>query len=504
MLKGFIKYIIAFAVLTVVSPLNVAFSVDPPHDILNCDACHTAHNAPGTSLTNDAANANLCMSCHNATGPASSRPFNDPMQAVPGITGNSHRWDATMPSTSSPDNPYGLRAAADLSTPDLKTRLDVFGNVTACSVCHNQHSQSAQPWDPNAPAYSGPGTGAGRHFQRTDNNTDQMCKDCHAYRDVTSPTVTSMSHPVGVQIPVSGSYQSPPNLVLDSSGNLQCQTCHTPHYTDSGGANSGAGDGYLLDAALTDICYECHTFPQTVHLDPATGLQWPGGQYGSRYARVDGSGNLVPLENSSIGSDLQPLPSSFQGTCLNCHWPHGVRDDNPPGQFYPNMTVEQTVEQKDTNNMAVLDTSQSPSYPVPSDSNDLCLTCHDTQVYSSTEGRNLDVINWTVVQHGTVAASGTSRGDLENPYLAYSNGYSNNLVLACTDCHTPHGSGNIFLIRDTINSQSVSVTTAGYWYGICDACHKINSGMRHPAYPNGSCSGMMGCHGTRLHTSSRF
>ncbi|MCL4474649.1 MAG: cytochrome c3 family protein [Nitrospirae bacterium] len=420
-----------------------------------------------------------------------------------------------MPATSDPMNQYGLRKpAADPSNPPpdevqseaMNERLQNFNSVATCSVCHDQHSQFAKPWDPAAPSYGGPGTGAGRHFQRIDNNMDQMCKDCHAYRDVASPTVTQMSHPVGVSIPGSGAYQTPPNLDLDSSGNVQCQTCHTPHYTDSGGANSGAGDGYLLDDTLKDVCYECHTFSQTVHLSPTTGLLWPGGQYGSTYARVDGSGNLIPLENTSLGNNLQPVPAAFQGACINCHWPHGVRDDSPAGQFYPNLTVEQSVEQKDANNMAVLDTSQNPSPPLPSsDSNDLCLTCHDTQVYSTTEGRNLDAINWTAVQHGAVAASGTNRGDLEDPYLTYSAGYSRNLVLACTDCHTPHGSGNIFLIRESINGRSVTVTTAGYWYSICDACHTINSGMGHPANPGSSCSGGMGgCHGTRLHTSSQF
>ena len=482
---------------------GIVWAIDPPHGSYDCSACHSLHGATGPGLTNQATNAALCITCHTTTGAASAKPFNAGMEAVPGISGTSHSWEGTMPSTSSPNNAYGLRATADLTNTGLKKRLQSFGDKVSCSVCHNQHSQAVQPWDPNAPAYGGPGTGAGRHYQRIDNNTSQMCKDCHAYRDVAIPTVTLMSHPVGVSIPAGGSFQTPPSLVLDGNGNVQCQTCHSPHYTDSGGANGGAGDGYLLGSALKDICYECHTFPQTIHLSPTTGLLWPGGKYGSTYARVDAGGNLIPLENTSLGSNLQPLPSTYRGTCLNCHWPHGVRDDNPSGRFYPNLTVEQTVEQKDANNMAVLDTSVSPSYPVPSDSNDLCLTCHDTQVYSATSGRNLDKIDWTLVQHGTSAASGTSRGNLRDPYLTYSNSYSRNLVLACTDCHTPHGdTGNIFLLRSAINGRSVSVTNTGYWYNICNACHTINSGgMMHPAYPGSSCSGMMGCHGTRLHTN---
>ena len=83
----------------------------------------------------------------------------------------------------------------------------VGGKVT-CSTCHNQHSQVAEPFDPAAPPYPTPGPGgAGRHFQRNDDDINQMCVDCHGLRNVTASS--QGSHPVGVLIPSTGSYQHP-------------------------------------------------------------------------------------------------------------------------------------------------------------------------------------------------------------------------------------------------------------------------------------------------------
>lgn len=78
----------------------------------------------------------------------------------------------------------------------------------------------------------------------------------------------------------------------------------------------------------------------------------------------------------------------------------------------------------------------------------LCTDCHSTStIYSSTLGRNLRIIDW-----------GTSNGDkhgkrnadvaisMDNPY-----GSIVGKVLACTDCHEPHGSPNRVLIRREVN-----------------------------------------------------
>jgi predicted CXXCH cytochrome family protein len=74
-----------------------AHALDPPHDPLNainCINCHTPHGAAGGSITRVAGNPNLCLSCHVPGGLAAPRPFNDADQALPGVSGSSHRWDS--------------------------------------------------------------------------------------------------------------------------------------------------------------------------------------------------------------------------------------------------------------------------------------------------------------------------------------------------------------------------------------------------------------------------
>ncbi len=249
--------------------LSEVYSLDPPH-LVNCIDCHTTHVAPGGTLTSYASNENLCLSCHNSGGLASGKPFHTNMQAIPGISGTSHKWTGTMPQTSSPSNLYGLRAIQDLSSEVLKQRLNNFGGVVTCSVCHDQHSQARQPWDPNAPAYGGAGTGSGRHFMRIDNEMNQLCEDCHYYKvmnhtrvegdDPNYPPngVNVFSHPVGQSlnenqknydrpmpldangVPQSGTRSEVDNdnnpsnnLILDNTQRVRCLTCHRVHYSDS-------------------------------------------------------------------------------------------------------------------------------------------------------------------------------------------------------------------------------------------------------------------------------
>ena len=258
---------------------GTALAIDAPHvdaDGITCNSCHTLHGAPGTSLTKSASNANLCQSCHNQ-GSGNPKPMENVMQATPGVSGTSHRWDASMPATSSPSNAFGLRAAADLSISALKSALTKYGNVISCSVCHNHHGQAATPWDPNAPAYVA-GGGAGRHYQRYPNNLNQMCEDCHYYRamsyarargdDAAYPAngTNVFSHPVGETINSQGYDKAAPldyngvaqqtaprysdnaagetvtsnNLALDSGSRVRCLSCHRVHYVDSNGATEDA------------------------------------------------------------------------------------------------------------------------------------------------------------------------------------------------------------------------------------------------------------------------
>ena len=120
--------------------------------------------------------------------------------------------------------PSGRWAAHDGGDGDPRrtnSAIDVVDGKVICSTCHDQHSQKHPPFDPDAPAFGGAGTGwsatgIGRHFQRAPNETNRMCKVCHSPRNVTSSA--QGSHPVGVGIPA-GNFRSPAGLPLSSAAN---------------------------------------------------------------------------------------------------------------------------------------------------------------------------------------------------------------------------------------------------------------------------------------------
>jgi predicted CXXCH cytochrome family protein len=238
-------------------------------------------------------------------------------------------------------NTWYIYVQTDLTLPTnagMVARID-SGKVL-CSTCHDQHSQAKEPYDSAAPAYAGAGTGAGRHFQRVDNNTGQMCNECHGARNVTS--ATSGSHPVNITpLVVAGSYKAPSaTLPLDkTTAKIQCLTCHDTHYTPS-------TDGSLSRVAnFNTLCTDCHLNSDTAagaHFNATTGALWPGGQYGSTYPAID---------------------STKRGMCINCHDPHGWPDDATPANDFPHLTVERSDQ---------LDTRADPA-----DAEDMCYTCHD-------------------------------------------------------------------------------------------------------------------------------
>ncbi len=235
----------------------------------------------------------------------------------------------------------------DLANPtDTTMSSRVENGKVLCSTCHDQHSQSHNPFDSNIPAYTGTGTGwsagppaLGRHFQRIDNDTGQMCNQCHGARNVTS--ATQGSHPVNITPTVAaGTYKAPTTLPLDkTTSKIQCLTCHDTHYSPS-------TDGSLTRVAnFNTLCTDCHLNSDTTngaHFNATTGALWPGGQYGSTYPAVN---------------------SAKRGSCVNCHDPHGWPDDATPANDFAKLLVER----------ADFSTTRGDA----ADAEDLCYTCHD-------------------------------------------------------------------------------------------------------------------------------
>jgi predicted CXXCH cytochrome family protein len=264
--------------------------------------------------------------------------------------------------------------------------LRTEGGRLMCSTCHDEHSQANEPFDPAAPPWLGAGTGEGRHFQRIASSADEACKDCHRARSVN--TSASGSHPVGVTIPA-GAFKTPSVLPLGKDASdarvlVQCSTCHDVH-------RAPAVDGTLSRVAEPRaLCVECHTLADTftpaAHLDVATGVLWPGGQYGSTFpAAVD---------------------PARRGACVNCHQPHGW-PDLAADTDYPTLLVDR----------------EEP----------LCFTCHDG---SPVADQRADFSPTVWVNLG-IGASGNLRLNNHHDVLAADQATSGTRI-ECVACHDPH------------------------------------------------------------------
>ncbi len=330
--------------------------------------------------------------------------------------------------------------------PSMLARLEA--GKLMCSTCHNQHSQSKTPFTPwgiPAPPYNGSGSGAGRLFQREDGDTDQTCKDCHSARDVNSSTFGS--HPVGsdtrfacVTCHDGGSYIPDPLLTPPGPQmTVECSTCHEVHY-------AATSDGTLVRLANTNtLCTNCHQLANTVagsHFDAATGVLWPGGQYGSTFPPV--------------------ADSAKTGYCTNCHQPHGWPDaDNSFVTDYPLLQVDREEKQ--------------------------CFTCHDGSPLSANIRFEFTDASKISVHPLALAEDVHAPGEAAIPL---------NRHVECADCHDPHlaegridlpgpattpraASGPLTGVQG-VNLGGTAVRLAAFEYEVCFRCHSTTATASPP------------------------
>ena len=106
-----------------------------------------------------------------------------------------------------------------------------------------------------------------------------------------------------------------------------------------------------------------------------------------------------------------------------------------------------------------------------------CVSCHNPGniIWSTTLNRELKKINWGDLglnqdKHGALDRNGTDH--FREPYAATA-ATKNNFVLSCLDCHEPHGSETIMLLRRRINGENLEGTVASTdaMSFACKRCH---------------------------------
>ncbi len=104
-----------------------------------------------------------------------------------------------------------------------------------------------------------------------------------------------------------------------------------------------------------------------------------------------------------------------------------------------------------------------------------CTSCHTSTniIYSTTLSRNLRTIDWSSSgeKHGVLLMDGSV--STKAPYDFPPGG--TNFVLSCLDCHEPHGSGNVMLLRRRANGSDLTGPILSLNNGdlglLCLKCH---------------------------------
>ena len=296
--------------------------------------------------------------------------------------------------------------------------------------------------------------------------------------------------------------------VMATAGYAQgnCANCHEQHASLNGTEPAPAGGAapYTLftrnfnTSATTggpysesdDFCFYCHNSSASVQV-----------VQNNDYSQVFGGSttqgpldilaafnqtshhNLYDVWNFVDNNTAFPWFTSYSNPCNACHNPHKARRNRSAPK-----DVTLSVMSRPSDHFALWGTtaaqtmdgvygtqyeppySTNPSYREPATSADaatgrantpdyvaLCTDCHNSTntIYSTTLGRNLLQIDWrsTGDQHGAAASSGTRV--LKSPFSS-----GTNYVLSCLNCHEPHGSSNITLLRRRVNGGDLAVVGA--------------------------------------------
>ena len=305
-----------------------------------------------------------------------------------------------------------------------------------------------------------------------------------------------------------------------------CAHCHEQHASiggDEPSPDSLAGpDDYLLfsdnhTSQTVNFCFDCHRGP--------TGGYQTGGLVNRSYSfRAGGwTGDTLddileaftygpPTSTTSSSHKLDDIKTFITGKwgytansnpCAACHNPHAAQGDpansassakSSSTRGYPVSLPSDHVDKYvwdvygDDTGEKMRDYSSYYQAPYRSGSTsvyepdgsttidgtnltDYVTFCTDCHHYSptpdSTRLGNLRDIDWSAT--GDYHGKKDGGGGKEDPYAA-----NRNYVLACTDCHEPHGSPNYcYLIRKEVNGGTTdfSGNTRAAWDSLCDRCH---------------------------------
>ncbi|MFZ3138930.1 MAG: hypothetical protein WA126_16235 [Thermodesulfovibrionales bacterium] len=323
-----------------------------------------------------------------------------------------------------------------------RTSLTSFGYSKGnCVHCHEQHA-SIGGSEPN------PTGGPDKYCLLANNfNTsktmnpyiqnDSVCFYCHiSIGTLQSPSFSNYSY----SITFGGNPDATPNNIFDAFNGLSYHNLYDIWRLITGLSGTKTFTNFPSDS---NPCSGCHN----IHIARRS-CGKPSGSFDTTKSAIS-----RPSDHGNLWGDGEKM-SDYTGGYQAPYW-------------YASTNYE-------PNNSPSSDPSILPDYVT------FCTDCHTStanSVWSTTLSRWLRPVDWNVEKHGI----GVSDGDdgaarILSPYS------TTNKVLACTDCHEPHGAPNVVLIRQEVNGGALSgqITTLttllnkelGY---LCRRCHQENT-----------------------------
>ena len=361
----------------------------------------------------------------------------------------------------------------------------VAGN---CAHCHEQHASI--DGDEPAPVSDGTPTKHALFTSTYNSPTDNFCVKCHdATTDVASSAIINHSYSYRAGgMPTDFPSASSIKDIFDINSTAISSThdlddiktlLSTPTIGGVWGYNS-----------YSHPCEGCHN-PHAVQGDPADDDDGRKSS-GSRGFPLSRPSQHSPLSSWELwGDDSSEKMSTFAATGkYQAPYFYGSTSNHEP----------ENNSTDDGSNLTDMDT--------------FCIDCHNMDiVISSTNLGTVRQFDWDLEVHGKGSADDLpAKTECQSPFTDSNQG---SYILSCTDCHEPHGSPNIYLIRPVVNGNTVSLPAGTTdWRGLCSSCHVAATDLRsfhhqandgydcYDCHPTGKGPVMNPCTNCHYHSSS--
>ncbi|MBU0664416.1 MAG: CxxxxCH/CxxCH domain-containing protein [Proteobacteria bacterium] len=423
--------------------------------------------------------------------------------------------------------PVHVNASLPKRTGITATYIDGASGTTTGSTCDNVYCHGGFP---PTTEWTNLNTGNNYRFTWGSTNVDGSgnCYYCHKFGRSAFSGTTNQSHYAHID-ETGVKYKNGPKIAEYS-----CGTCHNsggggPLHCDGQVGMYGSAD-YTVAATLADttICDKCHgtaagiaeakaSWSLNVKTDRhrVTDCLYCHNSTTPASSRADGSGINAPAVDYFLTTGHGKTSGTFKVTgnngpayiCGTCHDPDSTHIDHKSG-----------VELR-------LKTVPTDGLDFTSPSSEVCLDCH--KVGKTTPGSlGYDASKEASVHSGGVRDSYNTSASSVFPAFGDNGNYAASPGYQCADCHNVHGTGNVAMIKPSINGKvgginnSVAITglneatatdlrgldpSTASNDGVCDACH-AKSGSSHPdtAHANNHYQGDTGqsCMACHSHASS--